>query len=839
MSASIPDFVPGSRLASASLDTIKPAVAAVEIAAQAARSTAEQAQATTDINRSTNDMAQASNAQRLAALEASVASLTSGQTDIHTSVASLATGQTDIQASLTSINAQLTALGTVTVPNAPTSIHQTAITTTSITVAGTAPVAGSPPASYQAFYRTPQGSGAWIPGPTGPTPSIVITGLTASPAGTPYDVTLAGVNSAGIGAQGTSAPVTTTGTGVITVPQAPTAIHSTGTTTTSISAALTAPAAGSPPTGGYQWYYRTPGGLGPWTTGPVSAGLTVTITGLTPSVGGTPYDVTAAGINSAGVGAQGTLFNVSTTAVGTVTSADGTMMPPTSPLIDKYGASWTIIGGVLQRNAVADTNTSNVTLGVVDSGGIFFQQNAAGNWFFDDPTQPFPWFVTTSPPSQVAPPPPPVIGGFTIGAAVATPTDGSINVNLTSPTGFTLAGELFGVAQSTSSGSWANSFGNAGWVTAMGQLDVRGWRLQGEDVLARIFPSISVTTGANFAPIEPWVANMNRAFPNAIRTVTIVDPAFTAYAGVSPAIAANQVGQLADYLESRGVHIHNWDMYNEPDGAGSIHATSAQCRDVGSAVFTTLASRNRGYKFGSSPTTAPIIGPYPNDAVSGYPALDYLSGHWYAGARDRGEAGQITNDLFLSTDPWWVTNVLAGETIGAKKYPFQLTEYAMGYGGGGVLGPESTNMAASTMYAGLLAFGGRQNIFQATHVWDGAQAVYGWTGNASTMAPHCFMFARCGQVMPGNVVAANNALGLIVLATTGGLLVVNTSTTVAQNAKKVSIGGLANTTLHRWQQSATDSNGGFSNRTGTTTTIAAAELASQSFPALSVTVYSP
>lgn len=197
----------------------------------------------------------------------------------------------------------------------------------------------------------------------------------------------------GIAASIASINAQLTALGGVTVPQAPTSVHSTATTSTTLTMALTAPGAGSAATS-YQWYYRTPVGSGAYTTGPISAGVSVTITGLVP---GTAYGVTAAGINSAGTGAQATEATATTSASGTIT-ADGTQMPPATSLTDKNNIVWTIVGGVLQKGGVADTSTSGVVLGVIANGGVMYQQNSAGNWWLYNPatTTPF-WVSTTSP----------------------------------------------------------------------------------------------------------------------------------------------------------------------------------------------------------------------------------------------------------------------------------------------------------------------------------------------------------------------------------------------------------------------------------------------------------
>ena len=450
---------------------------------------------------------------------------------------------------------------------------------------------------------------------------------------------------------------------------------------------------------------------------------------------------------------------------------------------------------------------------------------------------------TITPIPTPTPTPAPISGGFTIGPATAMPTSGAININLTAPTPLSVSQELFGVSQSSNNSSWNASFGDSTWVATMAALDVRSWRLQGEHLMDGIFPSANSASGANFAVLDPMVNNINKAFPNAKKMWTIVDAGMSpGYSNCSPAVFTSQVMQVLNYLESRGVHMDYIDPYNEPNGGS---ASSAQCKAVSASLYPALAALGKGYKFGTAPATEPIVPPYPSDAIAGYPAMDYISGHWYAGAAE--DSGGASGDLVLGTHtdgsgnlnwgPFYGLNI-ADETYNGKKYPFALSEYGLGYGGGGVLNANSTNMIATCSYAELLANGAKSNLIWQAAVWDGAQAVYGWTGRPATLAPHCYMLAKAGQIMPGRIVAANTNLPLTLLATTGGIMVINNNATAAQNNQPVAIAGLLNTTLHKWQQSATDSSGNFSNNAGVTTTITAAALASQSFPPLSVTIYS-
>jgi hypothetical protein len=561
----------------------------------------------------------------------------------------------------------------------------------------------------------------------------------------------------------------------------------------------------------------------------------------------------------------GTLKNADGSTAGTLSgTVTMTPPPPIGPVASPDGTTTTVAATALLTNDLTSWHftsagivefmpngsttwaaagfTASVTELCKQGNNIYQMGN--GQWYQGSMSNSTTFGTWTGPVADptgggsVTPPTPPT-GGFSISQTpVAMPTNGAVNVNLTSPTGMVVGPELWGVSQSSSGGGWGGSFANSGWVSAMAALDVRSWRLQGEGVVSSIFGGAGSVT-PNWAPINPLVANLKRAFPNAKLMWTLVDPGMSGgYANANPTIFANQCVQLANYLESKGIHIDYFDIFNEPDGGS---ASAQQCQTMCAAVFPALAALNKGYKFGTSPTgpRGVIVSPYPADCIAGYPAMNYVSGHWYAGAAD---AGSTANNLACgipNNGPFGQVSVGA-ETFNGKKYPFAMSEYAFGYNGGGSpsITGANTNMIASVTYAMMLANGAMTNVLWETGVWDGAQSIYGWTGNLSTMAPHCFMLAKGGQLMPGNIVATKTSLPLVVLATTSGLMIVNGNQTGSQVGSVV-MAGLLNASLHKWQQVSTDQNGNFSNNAGTTTTIQASAMASQTFPPLSVTVYSP
>jgi beta-glucanase (GH16 family) len=454
--------------------------------------------------------------------------------------------------------------------------------------------------------------------------------------------------------------------------------------------------------------------------------------------------------------------------------------------------------------------------------------------------------------------------GFTISGPVSTPTNGTLlNVNLTSQTGLSVDQSLFGVASSANNQTYADTFADPGWVSTMATLDIRGWRQQGENMMASMFPSAGSASGANFSgPISIFAAHVRTAFPNADLMWTCVDPGMLpAYQTSDPNVFASQVTQLATYLESQGVHIKYWDCLNEPEA----NTSSAQGRALSAAAFTALAAMNKGYQFGTCPTgpMGVIVAPWPSDCIAGYPNMTYIAGHFYGGATD---SGSNARDLSWGSDwngstafgPMGTSGsgiTISNETVNGKKYPFALSEYGFSYGGGGYTNAASTNMIASCGYAVMLIEGALSARIWASHVWDAGQHVYGFASSIGGVAPHVFMLSHGGRKMPGNIVTANLVSGaysgsgvgsggggpyLKVLATTGGLMVVNAGPTGSASGS-IALGGLLDTNLTKWQQVATDSGGGFANNQGTTTTVSVGTggvLAAQSFPPLSVTIYS-
>ena len=424
MSGSLPDFSAGEKLHAAKLDQAMAVIQGAMDATAGISSTLGK-----QIADNTSGLASVANtvtgtlSQQVAALQQSINNMT--------------TSYGAMQASMASVLSRLAVLEKATPPPAtpgpPTGLRATAIGTSSIALALTAPVGGVAPDNYQWQIATPRGSANWVNGAlTGTTTTF--SGLASGPTGTPYDIRAISMStSAGPG--GTSAVYQTSTAAapvVITAPAAPTITAAPAIAPSSITLTLTPAATGSAATS-YQWSYRTPQGSGAYTPGPISTGATLTTATFSGLTAAAAYDFIAAGINSAGAGAASAAYQV-TTATGAAPSADGTIIPPASSIIMLDGSTITLVGGVVQRGGAPLYTTSGVLDVGVFNGGKLYQKTAAGVWHLDE-TAGYPW-VSDAVDPFVAPPPPPVTVTTVSTPSTATiaTTDGHV-LSLTPGTG--------------------------------------------------------------------------------------------------------------------------------------------------------------------------------------------------------------------------------------------------------------------------------------------------------------------------------------------------------------------------------------------------------------------
>jgi alpha-tubulin suppressor-like RCC1 family protein len=221
------------------------------------------------------------------------------------------------------------AVSTPTFPQAPTDLHSTNVTATSVALAWTAPVdAGGAPITKYVLQRRVTGTTAWAVVPKEPTTTTVT--LLGLALGTSYDVQVQAVN---IVSGGPFSQVLTVST--LDVPGTPTALQVTGRTGTSVSLAWTVPTTdGGAAISDYTVEYSSTGGA-PFTawSHTASPATSATVTGL---VQGATYTFQVSAVNSVGTGSpSSTITGVPYTAAG----KPGT--PVTVPGNHSVAITWT------------------------------------------------------------------------------------------------------------------------------------------------------------------------------------------------------------------------------------------------------------------------------------------------------------------------------------------------------------------------------------------------------------------------------------------------------------------------------------------------------------------
>ena len=128
-------------------------------------------------------------------------------------------------------------------PGQVSALSATGTTSSSVTLAWTAPSSGGQVTSYAVNYRTPSGSGSWVAAPGSPgsasATTFAVTGLAAS---TAYDFEVIAQNSAGAGTATALTSVSTAAAG--SAPGAPTSVAAGSATGSSMTVTWGAPASG-------------------------------------------------------------------------------------------------------------------------------------------------------------------------------------------------------------------------------------------------------------------------------------------------------------------------------------------------------------------------------------------------------------------------------------------------------------------------------------------------------------------------------------------------------------------------------------------------------------------
>lgn len=625
-----------------------------------------------------------------------------------------------IQGNQTSIQNRLTVLEKATpppaTPGAPTALHSTAVTTTSIAMALTAPVGGVAPDNYQWRIATPSGSGAWVNGAlTGTTTTF--SGLTPS---TSYDIDAISVStSAGPGGVSATYTVSTAAAPpVVTAPQAPTGLIATAVTTGSISMSAVAAAQGSPATS-YHWEYRTPAGTGAYTSGPTGPTLPATISGL-PSA--TPYGVRVTGSNSAGAGTPSAEF-VTATATGTSVSADGTVIPPASQIIMADSSVITLSGGVVLSGGAPLGYSASVTGVGVFNGGVLYQQTAAGVWSWNTTT--LNWDPSgTNPFSPVVINPPPPV------------TNPNVTIALGSP-GAALSPYLWGF----STGALADN----GWA-ALADARVR-------TSIGKLKPTL-IRVNANEQMPRAYATGTTTIMDNLINNLTLFDPALRIVMGIGPtngdtSVSAAQWGAwgvtFANHMRAIGHEIMYYEVGNECDGMALYDS-----------YFNTIADAlhgvNAAYKIGG--TTASWwgginLGTWASDCAS---RIGFGSMHEYPGGIGTSTAtfyadalGGSATSSFLASMPAGLKGIEMGMLEANMSGDFNNPDARMGQITGAIYIPldimsnvrDSTNFTMWAMWDAL---------------YDGDYGAIGngdYGGDPTQIAPTGWMMGISGQLMRG------------------------------------------------------------------------------------------
>ncbi|MBS0638940.1 MAG: fibronectin type III domain-containing protein [Proteobacteria bacterium] len=218
------------------------------------------------------------------------------------------------------------------VPGGVESLAVVATTSSSLTLAWSAPTTGGAATHYVVQYRLNGGSSWMTVAPNPSLPTVILSGLAA---GTSYDVQVAAANSVGMSASISQLLNVQTAIGIM-VPGAPTGLSAAGVSSSAVTLTWNAPTSGGSPTGFLVQYSSNAGST--WSEG-VSFGMVTngTVTGLSAS---TTYSFRIAAVNASGASAY-----IPTSSYPTATTTSAAMAPgvPTNlSFIATYSTSVTL-----------------------------------------------------------------------------------------------------------------------------------------------------------------------------------------------------------------------------------------------------------------------------------------------------------------------------------------------------------------------------------------------------------------------------------------------------------------------------------------------------------------
>lgn len=226
-------------------------------------------------------------------------------------------------------------LGTMTasvLPDAPTGLQTTGSPTAStVPLAWSAPVSGTPPLTYQISLRTPSGSGSFVTaGPTTTSVSQTISGLTSNSG---YDFEVAAINAAGTGPQSAILLNVLTAVAAGTAPGPATGLSVSALAATSLTLTWLAPSVGTPPFT-YQPQRSINGGAS-WTD--IGIGILATTVGVTGLTAATAYQFQIVTTNGTGSSAS---TAVSATTLSVIPTAPTTLAVVGSPTQTSITLQW-------------------------------------------------------------------------------------------------------------------------------------------------------------------------------------------------------------------------------------------------------------------------------------------------------------------------------------------------------------------------------------------------------------------------------------------------------------------------------------------------------------------
>lgn len=229
-------------------------------------------------------------------------------------------------------------------------------------------------------------------------------------------------------------------------------------------------------------------------------------------------------------------------------SADKTLMPPAASIVDSSKIVWTVAGGIISRNGVADTTTINVTL-VLYFGGVVYQENASGGfWSWTNGS----WVQSTDPRGIT----PPVGGQFSIKNGQFIDPKGQVYVGRGIDVGIDDIGKsslmlslfkgLSFIRFAVEEGSYSDPSKYASFVNAM---TAKGIVVEIEH---HVYPSPLPYTGAALTAESNWYAALAKYYAGNpyVWFGTMNEPGDSGtYAGTGPGISAQH---LATYNAIRG-----------------------------------------------------------------------------------------------------------------------------------------------------------------------------------------------------------------------------------------------------------------------------------------------